>query len=379
MSVATDYYELLGVGRDASDEDLKRAYRRLARELHPDANPGDREAEERFKQVTVAYETLRDPERRQRYDRFGPEGARAGAGGAADPFGFGVNLGDIFETFFGQQQGGYAGGGRGARPGTRRGSDAEVMLDLSLSEAAFGCERELTVTLPVSCDTCAGSGARPGTTPATCPECRGSGQVQRVRQSFLGQMVTSSPCTRCHGLGEIIASPCGDCRGEGRVTRERTLTLDVPAGVDDGATLRVSGEGPAAVRGGVPGDLYVHLRVAAEPGLERNGTDLVTSVSISFPQAALGTTVEVPSLEGPVELTIPAGTQSGSTQRIAGKGVPRLRSRHRGDLLVTVVVETPTKPSKEEDELLRQLAELRGEAVTPPDHGLLSRLRSGRR
>jgi molecular chaperone DnaJ len=376
MTVATDYYELLGVARDVSDDELKRAYRRLARELHPDANPGDAESEARFKQVTLAYETLRDPERRQRYDRFGPEGARGAGGGGGDPFGYGVNIGDIFETFFGQQGSGFGAGARGGGPGARRGSDAEVMLDLSLSEAAFGAERELSVALPVACETCSGSGARPGTTPTTCPECRGMGQVQRVRQSFLGQMVTSSACTRCQGLGEIISSPCSDCRGEGRVTRERTLSVDVPAGVDNGATLRVTGAGPAAVRGGVPGDLYVHLRVRPEPGLERDGTDLRTAVTISFPQATLGTTVEVPSLEEPIELEIPAGTQSGAVLRIASKGVPRLRSRHRGDLLVTVSVKTPTKLSKDEDELVRRLAELGGDEVAPPDHGLLSRLRS---
>ncbi len=374
MSTTTDYYELLGVRRDASDEDLKRAYRALARELHPDTN-SDPAAEARFKQVSLAYETLKDPERRQRYDMFGPDGVR-GTGGASgqDPFG-GVNLGDIFETFFGGQAGGF-GGGAGGRAGTRRGSDAEVILDLSLSEAAFGTEREITVTLPIPCDTCEGSGARAGTSPTTCPECHGAGQVQRVRQSFLGQMVTTTACSRCHGLGEVIASPCPDCRGEGRRTKARSLTVEVPSGVDNGATLRVSGQGPAAVRGGVPGDLYVHLRVANDAGLERTGTDLLAKVSVSVAQAALGTKVEIGSLDGPLELNVPAGTQPGAVLRIAGKGVPRLRSKHRGDLLVTVSVETPTKLSKEEDELLRQLAELRGEEVSPPDQGLLSRLRS---
>ncbi len=374
MSVATDYYELLGVSRDATDEDLKRAYRRLARELHPDANPGDRAAEERFKQVTVAYETLRDPERRQRYDLFGPEATRGPggpAGGGSDPFGFGVNLGDLFESFFGGQ----ASTGSG-RAGARRGSDAEVILDLTLAEAAFGCEREITLSIPVPCEACEASGARAGTTPTTCPDCRGAGQVQRVRQSFLGQMVTSSPCPRCRGMGEIIASPCPECRGEGRRTKERSLTVEVPSGVDDGATLRVAGAGPAAVRGGVAGDLYAHLRVAPDPALERSGNDLVARAHVSFVQATLGTTVEVASLEGPVELAIPAGTQSGTVLKLSGKGVPRLRSRHRGDLLVTVVVEIPTKLQEAEEELLRQLATLRGEEVTPREQGLLSRIRS---
>ncbi|MGH9296727.1 MAG: molecular chaperone DnaJ [Acidimicrobiales bacterium] len=374
--MATDYYELLDVSRDASEEELKRAYRRLARELHPDANPGDTASETRFKEVTIAYETLRDPERRRRYDMFGPEAVRGtgAGGGAGDPFGFGVNLGDIFESFFGGQQGGFA--TQGGRSGTRRGSDAEVLCSLTLFEAAFGCEREITVSLPVVCETCDGSGARAGTSPTTCPECRGAGQVQRVRQSFLGQMVTATPCPRCHGLGETIASPCADCRGEGRRTKERSLTVEVPAGVDDGATLRVSGAGPAAVRGGVPGDLYVHLRVSPDSRFEREGTDLLTTVNVSLPQAALGTSVEIETLEGTHELQVPAGTQSGTVVRLGGGGIPRLRSRHRGDLLVTVNVETPSRLTKEEDDLLRQLAELRGEPVSPPDQGLLSRLRS---
>ncbi|MHB8245450.1 MAG: molecular chaperone DnaJ [Acidimicrobiales bacterium] len=377
MTVATDYYELLGVRRDASDDDLKKAYRRLARELHPDANPGDAAAEELFKQVTVAYEVLRDPERRQRYDRFGPDAVRgSGSGtGGQDPFGFGVNLGDIFETFFGGQAAG-ASGGANSRAGTRRGNDAEVALALSLYEAAFGAERELAITLPVPCDSCEGSGAKAGTMPTTCPDCRGTGQVQRVRQSFLGQMVTASPCVRCHGLGENIANPCPDCRGEGRRTKERSLTVEVPAGVDDGATLRISGAGPAAVRGGVPGDLYVHLRVTPEENLERSGIELLTTVAISFAQAALGTTVQVKSLEGPLEVEVPPGVQSGAVLRVAGQGTPRLRSRHRGDLLVTIAVETPTRLGKEEEELYRRLAQMRGEAVAPPDTGLLSRLRS---
>lgn len=369
MTVATDYYELLGVGREASEDELKKAYRRLARELHPDAKPGDSAAEERFKQVTIAYETLRDPERRRRYDMFGPEAVRgSGSGGGGDPFGFGVNLGDIFGTFFGGQAAG--------RPTARRGADAEVVLDLTLAEAAFGSNREISVKLPIPCDACGGSGARAGTSPTSCPDCRGTGQLQRVRQSFLGQMVTTAPCPRCQGVGEVIASPCPDCRGEGRRTKERTLTVEVPAGVDDGATLRVSGAGPAAVRGGISGDLYVHLRVTPEPGLDRIGTDLIATARVSVAQATLGTTVTVPSLEGPLEIEIPPGVQSGSVQRVGGRGVPRLRSRHRGDLLVTVVVETPTKLSKEEEELYRQLAALRGEQVSPDEGGLFSRIRS---
>jgi molecular chaperone DnaJ len=370
--VATDYYELLGVSRNANEDDLKKAYRRLARELHPDATGGDAATDARFKEVTLAYETLRDPERRRRYDMFGPEAVRGtGAGGSGDPFGFTGNLGDIFDAFFGG--GGFGGA---ARPSARRGTDTEVVLDLSLYEAAFGGTKDVSVHGPVACSSCAGSGARPGTSPSSCPDCRGSGQVQRVRQSLLGQMVTATPCNRCQGTGEIVASPCPECRGQGRRNEERTLTISIPAGVDNGATLRVSGGGGAALRGGPPGELYVHLRVAPDPRFERSGNDLVATVHVSVAQAILGTEVEIDTLEGSASIDVPAGTQSGKIVRLGGHGVPKLRGRGRGDLLVHIVVDTPTKLSKEEEDLVRRLAELRGEAVAPPEHGLLSRLRS---
>ncbi len=372
-----DYYELLGVSRNATEDELKRAYRRLARELHPDTSGGDTESEERFKEVTLAYETLRDPERRRRYDMFGPEAARgqgAGAGGMGDAFNFGGNIGDIFEAFFGGA--GSNGFGQQARPGARRGRDAEILVELTLEEAAFGIDREVALKLPVPCPTCSGSGARKGTTPTTCPECRGAGQVQRVRQSILGQMVTQSPCTRCQGLGEVISSPCQQCRGEGRITEERTLNVEVPAGVDDGATLRVSGAGPAAVRGGQNGDLFVHLRLKPHERFERAGNDLLTEVHVSFAQATLGTQLDIHTLDGAETLEISPGTQSDKVVKLSGRGVPRLRGRGRGDLLVRVVVDTPARLSKEEEELLRRFAELRGEAVAVHEPGLLSKIRS---
>ncbi|MGC9960302.1 MAG: molecular chaperone DnaJ [Acidimicrobiales bacterium] len=376
--MATDYYELLGVSRNANEDELKKAYRALARELHPDATGGDQATEERFKEVTLAYETLRDPERRRRYDMFGPEGVRGsgagGGGGGGDPFGFSGNLGDIFDVFFGG--GGGGGFGSQGRPSARRGADAEVVLDLSLTEAAFGGTKDVKVNTPVACTTCSGSGARAGTSPTTCPDCRGAGQVQRVRQSLLGQMVTATPCNRCQGTGETVASPCPDCRGQGRRNEERTLSINVPAGVDNGATLRVTGNGAAALRGGPAGDLYVHLRVAADPRFDRSGNDLVATVHVSFAQAALGAELEIETLDGTSQIDVPPGTQSGKIIRLGGLGVPKLRARGRGDLLVHIVVDTPTKLSKQEEDLVRQLAELRGEAVAPPDHGLLSRLRS---
>jgi molecular chaperone DnaJ len=369
-----DYYELLGVPRGASEAQIKRAYLKLARELHPDANPGDPSAEERFKKVNLAYETLSDPERRRQYDLFG---AAATRGAAADPFGgfaSGSGLGDLFDAFFG---GGQAGGfgSAAARRGPRRGEDAEATLTLEFAQAVFGGEQELSVRLPITCETCGGSGARPGTTPVTCSTCGGAGEVRRVRQSILGQMVTASPCPRCGGTGEEIASPCPGCRGDGRRAEEQSFIVDVPAGVDEGSTLRLTGRGASGVRGGPPGDLYVHLRVQPHPTLVRDGADLRAQVRVAMTQAALGAHVELETLDGVEELTIPAGTQSGRELRLRGRGVPHLQGRGRGDLVVTVTVETPTELTKTQEELLRSLAAERGEAVAHADAGLLSRIR----
>jgi molecular chaperone DnaJ len=374
-----DFYQILGVSRNANEDELKRAYLRLARELHPDANPGDSAAEERFKLVNLAYETLRDPERRRQYDMFGLAGVRgsaaAGGGAGGDPFaGFGGGLGDLFDAFFGGSGGG--GAGRVTRTGPRKGEDAEAALTLDFADAVFGIQHEMVVRLPQTCATCNGSGARPGTTPITCSNCRGSGEVRRVRQSILGQMVTATPCPRCGGTGEEIPSPCGDCRGEGRRREERTFLVDVPGGVDDGSTLRLQGRGAGGLRGGPAGDLYVHVRVRPHPTITRRGADLLAVMHIALTQGALGVTVPFEALDGVEELTIPAGTQSGKEIRLRGRGVPHLQGRGRGDLLVTVVVDTPGELNKEQEELLRQLAELRGEPVAPPEAGLMSKLRS---
>jgi molecular chaperone DnaJ len=375
--VNSDFYQVLGVARGASDEEIKKAYRRLARESHPDANPDDPGAEERFKEIQLAYEVLKDPEKRERYDRFGVDGLR-GTGGGDDPFGFGGvgGLGDLFEAFFG---GGSVFGGGAGRAGTaaaRRGNDGEAALDLEFTEAVFGAQRDLKVRLAVPCTTCGATGAKPGTTPTTCSVCGGAGEVRRVRQSILGQMVTASPCTRCGGTGQEITSPCPDCRGEGRRTEERTYTVDIPAGVDDGNTLRLTGRGHAGGRGGPPGDLFVHLRVRPHPVFERSGLNLVEDLHIPMTQAALGTTIAYETLDGNEDLTIPHGTQSGRVFTFRGRGVPRVDGRGRGDLLVRVVVDTPTELTKEQEDALRQFAADRGEQVAPDRSGLFGRFRS---
>ena len=371
-----DYYELLGVSRAASNDEIKRAYRRKARELHPDANPDDAATAERFKEVARAYAVLSDPDQRSRYDRFGEAGV-SGAGGprVEDMFGGGGGLNDLFDAFFGGQSP-FGGGGRRGPAGPPRGQDLEVVADITFEQAVFGAEVPVSLKLPQRCDECGGSGAGAGTRPVTCADCSGSGQVQRVRQSLLGQMVTSSPCPRCGGLGQVIATPCSKCRGEGRVTVDHTYHVDVPAGVDTGSTLRLSGRGAAGARGGRAGDLFVHLRVAQHERYWREGNDLVTTVPISIAQAALGTMVALPTLDGDEELVVPPGTQPGREFVLRNRGVPRLQGRGRGDLRAQLVVEVPTKLDEEEAALLRQFADKRGEAVSPPDKGLFSRIKS---
>ena len=363
-----DYYEVLGVSRDASSDDIKRAFRQLARELHPDANPDSPEAEARFKEVALAYEVLSNPERRERYDRFGPDGV-AGVGDPTAGFG---GLGDLFDAFFG---GGFGNGGRGPA-GPPRGSDLEVVIDLDLEQAVFGVQAPVTVRTAVVCEVCSGSGAAEGTQPVTCYECNGTGQVRRVRQSILGQMVTAGPCARCGGAGEVIASPCSACRGDGRTVEERTYQVDIPAGVDNGSTLRLTGRGAVGPRGGPPGDLYVHVRVRPHDRFTREGHDLVCEIPIAFTQAALGTHLTFDTLDGAEDLVVPAGTQSGRVFKLRGRGVPHLQGRSRGDVLVRVRVDTPTRLSRAEEDLMRQLAEERGEDVAPADAGLFSKIRS---
>jgi len=365
-----DLYATLGVGPQATPEEIKKAYRRLARQLHPDASPEDPVAEARFKEVARAYEVLSDPDRRRRYDTFGDEGAGAGGRGGYDAGGFG----DIFEAFFG---GGSPFGGAPRGPaGPARGADLEVVARIDFVDAVFGCQQEVTVRTAVACDTCEATGAAPGTTPETCGECGGTGQVRRVRQSILGQMVTAGPCGRCGGAGRIIPSPCADCRGEGRRVVEKTYNVDVPAGVDTGSTLRLSGRGAVGPRGGPAGDLYVHLEVAPHDRFERVGDDLLFDLHLGVAQAALGVLLEFETLDGTEDLVIARGTQPGQVYRLRGRGVPHVHGRGRGDLLVRAVVDVPAELTDDEDELLRRLAELRGEPVAPAEQGFFARIRS---
>lgn len=371
-----DYYGLLGVPRTASTDEMKKAYRKLARELHPDANPNDPAAEERFKQVARAYEVLSDPEQRARYDRFGEQGV-GGAGQSAGDFfgaGGGGGIGDLFDAFFGGGGSPFGGGSRGPA-GPPRGQDLEVVADIAFEQAVFGATVPVSVRTAVKCDECGGSGAGEGTKPVTCSDCNGRGQVQRVRQSLLGQMVTSSACQRCGGLGQVVVTPCTSCNGDGRVITEKVYQVDVPAGVDSGSTLRLTGRGAVGPRGGGSGDLYVHVRVAAHERYRREGDDLVTELPVSIAQATLGARFPLATLDGDEEILVPAGTQPGREFVLRQRGVPRLHGRGRGDLRVRVDVQVPTKVSDFEAELLRKFAESRGEELHQ-EQGLFARIKS---
>lgn len=346
-----DYYADLGVSREASAEEIKKAYRRLARELHPDVNPGA-EAEAQFKKVSQAYDVLSDPAKKQQYDMGAdPFGGMSGA------YGQGFSFSDIMDAFFG----GAAGAARGPRSRVQRGQDALIRIDIDLATAVFGGEKEVAVDTAVLCETCHGDGQQPGTGTRTCDLCGGRGELQQIQRSFLGQVMTSRPCTACHGFGSVITDPCFDCSGNGRVRTRRTLTLKIPAGVDTGTRIQLAGEGEIGPGGGTPGDLYVEIEVTQHDKFQRRGDDLHCVVEVPMTAAALGTVLQFDTLDGPTELTIKAGAQSGEVTTIKDQGVTHLRGSGRGDLLVTLRVVTPTRLTSEQEELIRRLAEMRDE------------------
>jgi molecular chaperone DnaJ len=373
MAVKRDYYEVLGVARGANEEEIKKAFRRLARQYHPDVNK-EKGAEDRFKEINEAYEVLGDAQKRQAYDRFGHAGVGAGAGGGSPFEGFGGfgSFSDIFEQIFAT-----AAGASGAtrRATSQRGADLRYELTLTFEEAVRGCQKEIEIPRWESCSNCHGSGAQPGTNTARCTACQGTGEIRRVQQSIFGQFVNVMVCDRCRGEGRVITTPCERCGGQGRVRNIRRVTVNIPAGVDDGITVRVTGEGEAPARGGTPGNLFVALSVKPHEYFKRQGTDLLFDLPISYADAALGAELEVHTLDGEETLKVPAGTQSGHTFRLKGKGVPVIHSNQRGDELVTVKVVTPRSLTARQKELLREYAEIERQQAEKGSHNLFDKFK----
>ncbi len=359
MATTRDYYDVLGIQREASDEDIKRSFRKLAQQWHPDVNTSP-DAQERFKEINEAYQVLSDPQRRQAYDMFGQAGLGGNGGGPeGSPFGGFQGFGDIFDAFFGGAAGQAAGTRRGRPPA---GADLRYDLELTFDEAVHGTEKQISFTSPAVCDTCSGTGAEPGTQPVTCPQCGGSGEVRQVRSTMLGQMVNITQCGRCRGVGRIVETPCHTCHGDGRVERRRTIRVTVPAGIDEGHQIRLSGEGEAGPRGGAPGNLYVVAHVAAHPLLQRRETELFYELPVTISQAALGARLMVPTPDGEEVVEVKPGTQPGTEIRLRGRGVPYLRRQGaRGDLHVLVDVRVPSRLSARQRELMEQFAAESGE------------------
>lgn len=362
MAEKRDYYEVLGVDRNATDQDIKRAYRRLAKKYHPDVNPGDKEAEAKFKEASEAYAVLSDEEKRAKYDQFGHsafEGAGGGDGGFGGFGGFG-DMGDIFGDIFGDLFGG--GGGRRAKNGPTRGQDVQSSLEITFTEAAFGCKKNIELWVFDNCDQCNGTGAKAGTKPETCPNCHGSGQVRVQQQTMFGAMTSVRTCSTCGGTGKIIKEKCTRCNGGGRIKVKKTFEVNIPAGIDTGQSIRMSGKGEPGAQGGPNGDLFITVTIRPHPFFSRQGYDVYCSVPISFAQAALGDELEIPTIDGKAQYTIEEGTQTGTRFRLRGKGIPYLRnSNQRGDQYVTVNVEVPKKLNDKQKELLRQFASAMGE------------------
>ena len=370
-----DYYEVLGVSKGASDDEIKKAYRKLAKKYHPDMNPGDKEAEAKFKEVNEAYSILSDSEKRARYDQFGHAGVDPNYGAGGPGGGFGgfdmgdIDLGDIFGSFFGGGFGGFGGSASSRRNGPQKGESLRASLTISFEEAAFGCEKEINLNRTEECEACHGSGAEPGTTAETCPDCRGTGVV-RVQQRTGGFAFSSTaPCSRCRGTGKIIHTPCKACGGSGSVKKTKRVTVSIPAGIDDGQAISLRGQGNAGKNGGPAGDLIVAVHVKPHPQFHRDGTTVLYEQPVTFYQAVMGAELEIPTIDGKAKYNLPAGTQTGTTFRLRGKGIPELRGRGRGDQYVTVRVQVPTSLNGEQKEALRAFAEAMGEDV-PEESGL---------
>jgi molecular chaperone DnaJ len=370
-----DYYEVLGVDRNASEIEIKKAYRRLAKQYHPDMNQGDEVAEAKFKEANEAYEVLIDPQKRERYDRFGHAGIESDGGfggfGGFNDFDFG-GIGDIFESFFGG-----SGFGRktSRRNGPKKGADIKASLEINFEEAAFGVEKEISINRVEICNECKGSGAKKGTTPVTCAHCGGSGQVQYKQNTPFGHFVNIKTCDVCHGTGKIITEPCPKCSGRGRVKKIRHMNIRVPAGIDNGQTISLRGEGEPGSSGGPAGDLYITVQVRPHSLFQRQGNDVVCEIPITFVQAALGSEMEVPTLDGKVQYKIPEGVQTGSVFRLKGKGIPFLRGNGRGDQFVKVFVEVPRRLNDKQKEILKQFADVSGDEVHDQRRGFFNKMK----
>ena len=364
MAEKRDYYEVLGLQKGATADEIKKAYRKLAKENHPDLHPGDKACEERFKEVNEAYEVLSDDDKRAKYDQYGHAAfdPSAGFGGGAGFGGFGGfsdfgDLGDIFGDIFG------FGGGASRNPNApRKGDNIRVQLNVSFEEAAFGCKKEVTVGRVEQCPDCKGNGCAPGTTPEVCPDCKGTGSVRTTQRTPFGMAQSTAPCSKCRGTGKIIHQPCPTCRGMGNIRKQHKISVSVPAGIDDGQTISLRGQGNAGVNGGPAGDLLVTVLVQPHARFEREGASVLLNQDISFATAALGSEIEVPTLDGKVKLNIPEGTQTGTTFRLKGKGIPGLNGRARGDQYVTVYIETPRNLNREQKEALRKFSDTLGES-----------------
>ena len=375
-----DYYEVLGVSKTATQDELKKAYRKLARKYHPDLNKDNEEAAEKFKECNEAYSVLSDDQKRAQYDQFGhaafENGGMGGGGGFGGAGGFGgfggSGMEDIFDMFFGGQGGR---GGNRAKSGPQRGADLRFDLEITFEEAAFGLEKEINLYRDETCDHCHGEGAEPGSKVESCPECNGTGYVRFTQNTMFGQMVNERPCSRCKGEGKIISEPCKECRGKGTVKRNKKLKVKIPAGVDNGSRLRVSGEGEAGAKGGPNGDLYVYLYVKPHKFFERDGTTVLCEVPINIVQATLGADIKVPTLDGQVTMKVPEGTQPGKVLRLKGKGIPSLRGGGRGDQLVRIKVVVPTKLSDKQKDALRKFADISKDNINPEEKSFMDKVK----